>query len=213
MKTVVYLIRHANRLSGVIDEYVSNDTKQIMNEKIILSPKGEKQASQLAKLECLSNVNVIYTSHFTRTVGTAKYLAEKLNLSIKIDERFGEHIFGNYDREKYPFYVEQKHHDFDFKVHGGESLNDTRIRIARAFNEVIDINKGREIAIFSHEIALLCLLSGFCEVGYNLDNKIILSYKNSLSIPGVWTQPDGFKIIFDDDKIINIEKIEMPFAD
>lgn len=209
METILYIIRHAKKLTGVINDYSFNDSDKLRNEKQILSIMGEEQAKKLAELSIFENVNVIYSSHFVRAIGTAKYLAKKLDLSISIDERLGERITGDTDRNMYNLLLNIQHHDFDYKAPNGESLNDTKKRITEIFNEIIDMNLGKEIVIFGHEIAFNCLLLNYCKAEYNLEDKLVLSYSDNLSIPAYWSSPDGYKITLKDKDVINIEKLEL----
>jgi len=213
METIIYLMRHANKITGLIDEYNADDTREQKNQKRILSVKGEQQAALLSEITVLKNINVIYSSHYTRCMGTAKYLAEKLNLKIKIDSRIGEHIFGETENGKEDFHLAHIHHDFDYRLPGGESFNDMKIRMGEAFDTIVKWNYEKEIAIFSHELPLICLLANFCKTEYNLDDELILNWNDKLSIPSRWTQPDGYKITMNEMTIINIEKIEMPFTE
>ena len=62
----------------------------IGHEKIILSVAGEKEAEKISELEELKNIDVLWSSNYARAIGTAKYIAEKNNIEINIDESFNE---------------------------------------------------------------------------------------------------------------------------
>lgn len=87
--TQVYLIRHAEQLK-IKNKIVKNENSQISNEKIILSVAGEKEAEKISELEELKNIDVLWSSNYARAIGTAKYIAEKNNIEINIDESFNE---------------------------------------------------------------------------------------------------------------------------
>ena len=87
--TQVYLIRHAEQLK-IKNKIVKNENSQISNEKIILSVAGEKEAEKISELEELKNIDILWSSNYARAIGTAKYLAEKNNIEINIDESFNE---------------------------------------------------------------------------------------------------------------------------
>lgn len=53
---------------------------------MILSPLGEENAKKLCDIEELKNIDSIYASDSYRAIGTAKYLAEKNNINLKLDE-------------------------------------------------------------------------------------------------------------------------------
>lgn len=86
METIIYLIRHSEqlRLKG---ENFSKDSSQIRNEKIPLSINGESLALSLSNTEELKNIDVLFSSNYVRAVSTAKYIADKNNIEINIDER------------------------------------------------------------------------------------------------------------------------------
>lgn len=86
METIIYLIRHSEqlRLKG---ENFSKDSSQIKNEKIPLSVNGEILARNLSNIEELKNIDVLFSSTYVRAISTAKYIAEKNNIEINIDER------------------------------------------------------------------------------------------------------------------------------
>lgn len=86
MKTTIYLIRHSEQLK-LKGENFSKDSSQIKNEKIPLSINGEALAQKLSNIEELKNINVLFSSNYVRAISTAKYIAEKNNIEINIDER------------------------------------------------------------------------------------------------------------------------------
>ncbi len=86
METIIYLIRHSEQLK-LKGENFSNDSSQIKNEKIPLSIKGEFLAQSLSNIEELKNIDVLFSSNYVRAISTAKYIAEKNNIEINIDER------------------------------------------------------------------------------------------------------------------------------
>ena len=63
--TVIYLIRHAETVeeNGIRN---TNENSQMINEKEILSIKGEEQSKKLSENTELQNLDVIWTSNYTR---------------------------------------------------------------------------------------------------------------------------------------------------
>ena len=84
--TIIYLIRHSEQLR----EYSNIAVSQKENEKIILSIEGEKKAEKLSLNNELLDIYEIWSSSYSRAVGTAKYIAYKNNLKINIDNRLNE---------------------------------------------------------------------------------------------------------------------------
>ena len=81
MNTIVYLVKHADELkeNGIKN---INETTQIENEKYILSVKGEEQSRKLSKNSELDNIDVLWSSSYSRAKATAKYIAYKNNIEI-----------------------------------------------------------------------------------------------------------------------------------
>lgn len=98
-ETIIYLIRHSEQLK-INGRYVSNDDEQIKNEKIILSIEGEKKAKQISENEELKDIDVLYSSNYVRALSTAKYIADRNNIDINVDDRLGERKLRRYGNIK-----------------------------------------------------------------------------------------------------------------
>ena len=153
MKTTVYLIRHSVRFNKqYIEEYNTSQNKYLKDEKVVLSVEGEKRAEILSNEEELQNLDVIYASNCVRTLQTAKYIIEKQNLKVNIDERLDERRVGKTNDAEIKDWYTRQYLDKNYKTEGGESQVDVRNRVTEAFKEIINKNKGKRIAIFSHRI-------------------------------------------------------------
>ena len=210
-KTTVYLIRHSVRFNNQnILQYNSKQSKTIKSEKIILSVEGEKRAEILSNEKELQNLDVVFTSNCVRTLQTAKYVLEKQNLKVNIDERFDERISGIPNDNIVKDWWVKQYLDKNYKTEGGESQEEVRQRFSEAFYELLNANKGKRIAIFSHGYAITFFLMTWCKFEYNgerdnfkffFNNKII--YNKKINAPEV------FKLEFDENnEIIDIKNIE-----
>ena len=92
--TIIYLIRHAETIDENGIRNTSEDL-QIINEKEILSVEGEAQAKKLSENEELKNLDIIWSSSYTRAKATAKYIANVNNLPINLDDNLSERKLGN----------------------------------------------------------------------------------------------------------------------
>lgn len=74
MDTIIYLNRHAETIdeNGIRN---TNEDSQMINEKEILSVYGEEQSKKLSENTELNNIDVIWSSSYTRAKATAKYIA------------------------------------------------------------------------------------------------------------------------------------------
>lgn len=77
-ETTVYLIRHSEQLRM---------EKVIRNEEIPLSTNGERLAERLSETRELQGIDKLFSSNYLRAYLTAKYIAEKNQLEIIVDER------------------------------------------------------------------------------------------------------------------------------
>lgn len=219
METVVYYIRHSVRLSNSkIETYNTRQDGILKNEKIILSVTGEKRADILSNEEVLDNIDVVYSSNCVRTLQTAKYLMEKQNLKVNIDERLDERRIGISNADKFPDWFQRQYLDENFKTEGGESQLDVRKRMTNAFNEIVTKNKGKRIAVFSHGIAITFLLLNFCKLESVTENKVLTySFKGKQIFSKRINSPDVFKITLNDNlDVVNVENIEfkdLPYDD
>ena len=117
MKTTVYLIRHSVRLNNdYIEQYNTSQNKTIKSEKIILSIEGEKRAEILSNEKELQNLDAIYASNCVRTLQTAKYIIEKQNLKVNIDERFDERRVGKSNDDKIKDWFLRQYTDENYKT-------------------------------------------------------------------------------------------------
>lgn len=208
--TIVYLIRRSEILNkSKLNNLNVEENSQSENERTLLSVQGEKKAKILSKVEELQNIDAVYSSNYIRALSTAKYIADNNGCIINIDKRLNERKVGNLDN----FDINELHRmqskDFNFKLKGGESLNDTKKRIVEAMKNILMFEQGNRVAVVSHSIVLTCLLSAWCDEGYNYDGDIILSYKDETLVDGKWDAPAVYKVIFDGMNVKSIEYLDL----
>jgi broad specificity phosphatase PhoE len=154
--TIIYLIRHAETVdeTGIRN---TNEDSQIINEKEILSVYGEEQSKRLSENIELGNIDVIWSSSYTRAKATAKYIANRNNLPINLDSNLSERKLGNL-KELGEFMKDKKTRDpsqeqllyREFKTSDGESAEDTRKRMTNFFNRILKEYEGKNITVVSH---------------------------------------------------------------
>ena len=197
MNTIVYLIRHSEKLGmQYMDRYYANEDYQITREKRILSAEGEKKAKLLSKQREFDKIDVIYSSSYVRTIQTAKYFA---------DRNLNERKYGN------PQYAEnitlKQYYDENIKNIEGESRKEVTDRMYKTFMNIIDKNKGKTIAIFSHGAAISFLLMKWCKLVYIDSQKTkCMKFQDKIVINKKMEAPEVFKIIIDEKQ--NIKDIE-----
>lgn len=207
--TTIYLIRHSVRLPlNMIESYHTSQDKTILNEKIILSSLGEIRAKLLSEKEELQNIDAVYTSNCVRTLATAKYLIEKQNLKVNIDDRLDERKIGLSNVDKYPDWFTRQYFDESFKTDGGESQKEVRNRVDEVINEILIKHKNKRIAIYSHGYAITFYLLKYCKLISIIDNKLKYEFNNKIIFDKRINAPEVFKLTFNDNELLNIELIQ-----
>lgn len=129
----------------------------MINEKEILSVYGEEQSKRLSENTELNNVDVIWSSSYTRAKATAKYIANNNNLPINLDSNLSERKLGNL-KELGEFMKDKKKRDPSqeqlldrkFKTSDGESTEETNQRMTKFFDRILKEYEGKKIAVVSH---------------------------------------------------------------
>ena len=206
--TTLYLIRHSVRMPLKTIKYNTTQDKLILNEKIILSSDGESRAKLLSEKEELQNIDVVYASNCVRTLQTAKYIIEKQNLSVTIDDRLDERRVGIPNDDIYPDWFERQYKDENFKTVGGESQIDVRNRMDEAITEILKQHKDKRIAIFSHGYAITFYLLKYCKLTNLTDKKFTFEFNNKIIFDKKINAPEVFKLTFDNEELMSIESIE-----
>ena len=211
-ETIIYLIRHAETAdeNGIRN---TNEDPQMINEKEILSVHGEEQSKRLSENTELNNIDIIWSSNYTRAKATAKYIANNNNLPINLDSNLSERRLGNL-KELGEFMKDKKTQDpsqeqllyREFKTTNGESAEDTRERMTKFFNRILKEYEGKKIVVVSHGGSIKFFLLNWCEV--NEDVKLV--YNNTvLDI----TSPCLLKMTFRANELIDIEQINLEKLD
>lgn len=209
--TIVYISRHSQPFRKFLGEYKVNETEQIRNEKNLLSVDGEKYAEQMSDLPELLKVEILYSSHYVRAMSTAKYIAEKNNIILNVDERLGERRFGVNNMSELPStFFEDQFRNWDYKLTNGESVNEVSKRMNEALSEILDVNRDKKIAIISHGTAISAMLKKWCNIKLNEETKLVeIYFNNKLVFDGNWKCPELFKLEFDDNNnLISIKNIK-----
>jgi 2,3-bisphosphoglycerate-dependent phosphoglycerate mutase len=204
------MIRHSRPFRDLLGDYNANENFQMRNEKNPLSAEGEERARLLSEKECLNNIDAVYSSHYVRAMSTAKYICEKNNIVLNVDERFGERKFGISSFSELPqdFFGHQME-DWDYKIGSGECLNEVFNRMYSGFADLLKKYKGKNVVLVSHGTALSVLFSKWCNLVYNPNKDVIeIYFQNQFVFDGKWNTPELFKLVFEDDVLESIENIK-----
>lgn len=196
-------------MTGVnIENY--KDYKNVLwdeyNTNMVLSVDGEKKAKKLCDVEELKNIDELYASSSPRAIATAKYLSEKQNIPIKLDNRINERNFGvNYISELPEDFTYQMFNNKDLRFAKGETLTELDTRATEFINEKLESNSDK-IAIVMHGIILLSYLGTIADEKYD-GKKFNITFNGKEILNGNPSAPDIYKITFEDKKVIAIERI------
>ena len=205
--TIVYLIRHAETVDekGIRN---TNEDSQLINEKEILSVEGEEQAKKLSEHDELKNLDAIWSSSYTRAKATAKYIARVNNLSFNLDNDLSERKLGNL-KELGVFMQgkatrdpsQEQLLDRTFRTSDGESAEETRVRMNRFFDKILQKSEGQRIAVVSHGGSIKFFLLNWCEV--NKDVRLVYQNETVLNIKS----PCLLKLTYNKQELIDLEQL------
>ena len=209
--TTIYLLRHSVADKN-IDFRNLKESFENINRKYILSSEGEKKAFLYSQIKELSNLNMVISSNYVRSISTAKYVADRNKVKVIVDSNFDERRFGVDDKEKIPAdFFKKQFLNHEYKLKHGESFDEVRKRALKGLAKVVKHNLEKKALIVTHSSTITFLLSKWCDVEYN--GKYVIRYKDKTIING-FTTPDLIEIIFNDkNKLENIRRVEISKKD
>lgn len=205
--TTVYLVRHSEIIKKQLGTIDSDEDFYTSNKKTVLSVDGEKLAEKVSLMDEFNNLDVIWSSSFSRAISTAKYFADKNNLLVNVTDGFNERRHGIKSLNELPSDFEiHQFNDFDYKIGDGESRRETLERMYTSLMKVINEYKNKRILIVTHSTSIMYLLGNWCNVTYGGDYK----FNNKIFFDGKWNYCQTFKLEFDDDfTLLNVETIKI----
>ena len=207
--TTIYLIRHSVRIpSSRVEDIHSSQDKTTISEKICLSVEGEERARILCNKSIFDDVSAIYTSNCVRTMQTAKYLLERLDLTAHIDERLDERRTGKPNADIYPDWFERQYLDENFKTEGGESQKDVQKRFSTVIDEILNTYPNQTIGVFAHGLAITFYLLKYCKLEEIHDKQLKYSFNGNVIFDKCINAPEVFKLDFDGNTLINVQVLE-----
>ena len=202
MTTTVYFIRHSNAKEIKLKR---NVPLLECNKNTRLSREGKIIARDFSKNKHLQNIDVLISSDYKRAIETALFFSKKKK-SYEINSLFGERIHGVNNFSELPKNFEEKQlKDENYKIGYGESQLEVRSRMYNALIDVLNNNRGKNIAIISHSTAITFLLKKWCTINEN--NEFV--YKKKAFFNGEWKPCTSFKLEFDNkNNLIDIDEIK-----
>jgi len=196
----IYLVSNNSLLDGL--SYDNSDDLELIRMFRPLSIEGENNAKRISELKDFEEIEKIYSSFYSSSIATAKYLSEKLDLQICLNKQFNDCKVGILGSKNMKMVKGLQDHDFTYKLPNGESLNDVGNRLNMEINKLLAQNEN--IVIFSHKRAILGYLLKHCNVGYNLDEGLILEFNNKQVYDDTDSEFDIYELIFENKNLIDI---------
>lgn len=205
--TTVYLVRHSEIIKKQLGTIDSDEDFYTSNKKTTLSVVGERLADVISLMNEFRNLDVIYSSSFTRAIATAKYFAYRNNLLINVTDGFNERRHGIKDLSELPSDFEiHQFNDYDYKIGDGESRREVLDRMYSALMNVVKKHKNKKILIVSHSTSIMYLLGKWCDINYNGDYK----FNDKVFFDGKWGYCQSFKLEFDGKfNLIDVDSVDM----
>jgi broad specificity phosphatase PhoE len=158
--TRIFLIRHGATELTAEDRFAgSTDVK--------LSDEGRRQAARLAERLSLEKVAAVYASDMSRTLETARILAEPHKLEVQPRAGLREISHGHWEGltrrevdEKYPAEAKDWDHDpYTFAPTGGESGLAVTARALPTLLDIVREQLGKHVIVVSHKATIRLILS------------------------------------------------------
>lgn len=193
--------------NNLVVDNILYETDEGLEEKRInrpLSIEGEKASVKLVKK---IDASIVYSSSYASSIGTAKYYASYKNIDVNINSFLNDLRIGDLGRRNIKMLRFMQERDFDFKFNRGESLNDVNKRMNIAIDRIIKKNGNKNIVIFTQKSAITGYLLDKLEHGYNLEDRLVLSFNERVIIDDNLSDVDIIKLELEKGKVINCEVI------
>ena len=145
-----------------------------------LDEVGREQAENVSKL--LGEVDLVISSPLARAIETAEYISS----DIKVDERWIELDYGNFEgvhpKEIDPDVWIKWRNDIAWAPPGGESLLSLGERVRKACGEIIKEAKQSEIVVVTHVSPIKAALAWSLDVGDSIAWRCYVSPGSLMSI-------------------------------
>ena len=175
MSTSIFLVRHGET-NGNKTRFITGWGEEDLNET------GYEQTRKLSKRLASSPISSIYSSPLTRTLSTAKIIAEPHGIELQILEDLIEVNLGDwqglYDeevRKKWPELREQSLIDpSDITIPNGESFDQLSKRAVQAFKTILSANPDDHVIVVTHDAIIRVLVAYVLEVSNSIYRKIVI---------------------------------------
>jgi alpha-ribazole phosphatase len=150
-KTRIYLIRHGEVEGAGTRRYNGH-------ADVSLSEHGVAQYHQMKERLAGRNISACYSSDLIRCAVGAEIIASRLGLTPILEPGLRELDIGQWEgktwaelQSKYPLEWQARIADIvNYRVPGGESLNDLHARIMPVINAIVERHRGEDVLVVAH---------------------------------------------------------------
>ncbi|ENH97285.1 phosphoglycerate mutase family protein [Gracilibacillus halophilus YIM-C55.5] len=165
-----------------------------------LTKKGLQQAYELARLLERQSFSIdhIICSPYLRSVESIRPFANRMNISIKTDERLKERVLSEEPVDDWLEILEESFQNYQLKLPGGESSNDAFLRANELLDECMTNATNENFLLVTHGNLLTLMLKKFhADVGFqdwkNLSNPdvyVVQRIGGEYMVERLWEEPN-----------------------
>ncbi len=160
MKTTLILIRHGQSQANLEERFAGH-------WDIPLTPMGLRQAENTARFLSDYPIERIYSSDLSRSMQTAAPTAKKKGLPVIPDSLLREINAGEWEGKRFSELQAQFSESYgvwlthvgDAHPEGGESVAEQSTRICGEIDRILEAERGRCVAVFTHAMPIRLLIS------------------------------------------------------
>lgn len=127
-----------------------------------LNEFGRQQARDLARTLAEDQIDVVYSSTLERAYDTALEIARPRRLEVRRDPRLDEIDQGLWEgmrHDEIMLHHPEKlaawqHHPIDLRLPEGETLEEVRLRVRAALDDMMLLHQGKVICIVAHSVSM-----------------------------------------------------------
>lgn len=195
----IYLICNNSLINNL--DYHNKDLDKVRSVRP-LSTLGDNLSRELCNNDELCECTKIVSSMEASTLATSKYISNKYSLDILVDSRLNDQLIGNLNNKKLSLIKNMQEHDLNYKLSGGESINEVKYRMTSIIDEIIKYNENT--LVFTNRRSIMAYLLNYSKVGYSLDDDLILTYNDKVIYTDSYKELDIYELIIENNKVVDI---------
>lgn len=156
-----------------------------------LTEDGIEQSKRILDILSCENIDLFFSSPYTRAIETIRGLANRYNEGIVINDCFRERDIGIIPNNEFYEAKKKLYDDFDFSFPEGESSDQAQRRAINCLNVLLNMHMGKKIVIGTHGDIMTLMINYF-------DHKCGYDFWRNLSMPDIYRIAINEKEVFID---------------